>query len=369
MTAITSDFSTSTFDTDFYVSRLNALIDATYDASRPIDHAVFMDYAARLSIANIEHGEGGPFGALLVRYAAGVGRDGNGIGKPEVIGIGTNHVLPNNDPSAHAEMSAIRDASKRMGYSELSDTVLFSSCACCPMCLSSINASGVESIIYANTPEQAENIGFSDKKQYDLMRQPLAQYTTDVTTLPQDQRAQLLEKLGDHDAVVLDSHYHVLAYGDYGSATENDPTKIPSITAVQNACLARAKKGDTNEAVFDLPEDTIVFTRHIPHPAGLIALDWARVGRIRGDNPHNPADDKLQKDPAKILYLEPSFEPMYVYNKSGERVIMQDPEITLKQPALPDSEREIPTRRTAATHIQELAHIAFEQWKELGLVY
>ena len=120
-----------------------------------------MNKYMRMAIAEarkgIRNGHGGPFGAVIVK-------DG------EVIGKGHNQVLKNNDPTAHAEIEAIRDACKNLNSYDLSDCELYTSCYPCPMCLSAIIWSNIKKVYYGNTQEDAEEIGFRDKFIYDFIK-------------------------------------------------------------------------------------------------------------------------------------------------------------------------------------------------------
>ena len=115
----------------------------------------FMEMAIRLSEDNIDTG-GGPFGAVIVR-------DG------EVIATGTNRVVPNNDPTAHAEVMAIRSACEKLGTFQLTGCTVYSSCAPCPMCLSALYCAGVKRICYGNTKDDAKAINFDDSFIYDQL--------------------------------------------------------------------------------------------------------------------------------------------------------------------------------------------------------
>lgn len=119
----------------------------------------FMDMAAKLSYDNIEEG-GGPFGAVIVK-------DG------EVLATGVNRVTLNNDPTAHAEVQAVRQACKKIGNFKLEGCVVYSSCQPCPMCLSALYWAGVKKIYFGNTKEDAAAIDFSDKFIYDELALPL----------------------------------------------------------------------------------------------------------------------------------------------------------------------------------------------------
>ncbi|MBP3643426.1 MAG: nucleoside deaminase [Alistipes sp.] len=113
----------------------------------------FMQLAIDLSIENVAQG-GGPFGAVIVR---------NG----EIIATGTNRVTENCDPTAHAEVSAIRAACAKLGDFKLSGCTIYSSCEPCPMCLSALYWAGVERIFYGNTKQDAKSINFDDSFIYD----------------------------------------------------------------------------------------------------------------------------------------------------------------------------------------------------------
>lgn len=117
------------------------------------EDAKFMQQAIDLSIENVANG-GGPFGAVIVR-------DG------EVIATGTNRVTANCDPTAHAEVSAIRAACTKLGDFKLSGCTIYSSCEPCPMCLSALYWAGVERIFYGNTKQDAKEIDFDDSFIYD----------------------------------------------------------------------------------------------------------------------------------------------------------------------------------------------------------
>lgn len=116
----------------------------------------FMRRAIDLSIENIDMG-GGPFGAVIVR---------NG----KLIASGTNRVVPNNDPTAHAEVVAIRNACRELETFDLSGCTVYTSCEPCPMCLSALYWAGVERICYANTKRDAAAISFDDSYIYDQLR-------------------------------------------------------------------------------------------------------------------------------------------------------------------------------------------------------
>ena len=120
----------------------------------------FMQMAIDISIDNVANG-GGPFGAVIAR-------DG------EVIATGTNRVTANNDPTAHAEVSAIRTACAKEQCFKLEGCTCYTSCEPCPMCLSALYWAGVERIVYGNTKDDAKTINFDDSFIYDEIAKPYA---------------------------------------------------------------------------------------------------------------------------------------------------------------------------------------------------
>jgi guanine deaminase len=109
----------------------------------------FMQHAIALSRRGMENGDGGPFGAVVVRG-------------DEIVGEGWNQVLTDTDPTAHAEVVAIRDACKKLGTFQLHDCEIYTSCEPCPMCLGAIYWARPLRVYYANTKEDAAAINFDD---------------------------------------------------------------------------------------------------------------------------------------------------------------------------------------------------------------
>lgn len=109
----------------------------------------FLKRAAEVSLNNINSGNGGPFGALVVK---------NG----EIISESGNMVTSSNDPTAHAEVMAIRLACKKLNTFQLTGCVIFTSCEPCPMCLGAIYWARPDAVYYANTRTDAASIGFDD---------------------------------------------------------------------------------------------------------------------------------------------------------------------------------------------------------------
>ena len=116
----------------------------------------YMDVAIDLSDDNFEKNYGGPFGACIVK-------DG------KIIGKGINRVIKDNDPTAHAEIVAIRNACKHIKSHDLSRCELYTSCYPCPMCLSAIIWANIKTIYYANNKEDAAEIGFRDELIYNYL--------------------------------------------------------------------------------------------------------------------------------------------------------------------------------------------------------
>lgn len=113
-----------------------------------------MNEAIALSGTGMEQGEGGPFGCVIVK-------------DDQIIGRGNNKVLSTNDPTAHAEIIAIREACKNLNSFQLEDCEVYTSCEPCPMCLGAIYWARPKVIYYANTRTDAANIGFNDSMIYD----------------------------------------------------------------------------------------------------------------------------------------------------------------------------------------------------------
>jgi tRNA(Arg) A34 adenosine deaminase TadA len=119
----------------------------------------FMARAIQLSINSVHSGRGGPFGAVIVRHA-------------EIVAEAVNQVTSSNDPTAHAEILAIRQACARLGVFELKDCELYTSCEPCPMCLGAIYWARLARIYYANTAADAAWIGFDDSFIYRELQLP-----------------------------------------------------------------------------------------------------------------------------------------------------------------------------------------------------
>jgi len=117
----------------------------------------YMKIAKELADNNLITNNGGPFGACVVK-------DG------KIIGKGYNNVLASNDPTAHAEVMAIREACKNINSYDLSGCELYTTCYPCPMCLSAIIWANINKVYYGNTKEDASMIGFRDDIIYDFIK-------------------------------------------------------------------------------------------------------------------------------------------------------------------------------------------------------
>ena len=118
----------------------------------------FMKIAMENAQKGIRNNEGGPFGAVIVDA------------KGNIVGRGNNRVLADNDPTAHAEVMAIRDACHNLNTYDLTGCTLYTSCEPCPMCLSAIIWANIKKVDYGCTKDDAADIGFRDSMIYDFIR-------------------------------------------------------------------------------------------------------------------------------------------------------------------------------------------------------
>mgnify|MGYP006362995359 FL=1 len=114
----------------------------------------FMQEAIALSQKGVQNDEGGPFGCIIVK-------------DDKIVGRGNNKVTSTNDPTAHAEVVAIRDTCKNLGTFQLDECEVYTSCEPCPMCLGAIYWARPKVIYYANNRQDAAEIGFDDSMIYD----------------------------------------------------------------------------------------------------------------------------------------------------------------------------------------------------------
>ena len=140
-------------------------------------HNQFMQMAIDLAEKNVLESIGGPFGAVVVK-------DG------KVIAKSGNLVTVTNDPTAHAEVSAIRLACTEFNNFDLTGCVIYTSCEPCPMCLSAIYWSRIHTIYYANTKNDAANIGFDDQFIYEELEKPMAERSLPLVQLMRNEAQQ-----------------------------------------------------------------------------------------------------------------------------------------------------------------------------------
>ncbi|WP_316841610.1 nucleoside deaminase [Pedobacter gandavensis] len=140
-------------------------------------HEKFMRLAIGLSEKNVTEQLGGPFGAVVVK-------DG------KVIAKSGNRVTSTNDPTAHAEVSAIRIACKKLKTFDLSGCVIYTSCEPCPMCLSAVYWARITTIYYANTKVDAANIGFDDQFIYEELEKPMIERSLPIQQMLRDEAIQ-----------------------------------------------------------------------------------------------------------------------------------------------------------------------------------
>ena len=136
----------------------------------------FMRQAITLAVKNVASGHGGPFGAVIVR-------DG------KVIATGVNLVTATNDPTAHAEVVAIRNACRELGEFSLLECTMYTSCEPCPMCLAAIHWARMERIFFSGTAADAAAAGFDDAFLYEEIRKSVGE-----RTVPEE---QMLAELGN----------------------------------------------------------------------------------------------------------------------------------------------------------------------------
>ncbi|WP_316822376.1 nucleoside deaminase [Pedobacter gandavensis] len=153
------------------------------------EHEKFMRIAINLSERNVTNQLGGPFGAVVVKEGKIIAKSGN-------------KVTRTNDPTAHAEVSAIRIACKKLNTFDLSGCVIYTSCEPCPMCLSAVYWSRINAIYYANTKVDAANIGFDDQFIYEELKKPMNKRSLPLKQLLRDEAIQTF-KLWEQSAMKI----------------------------------------------------------------------------------------------------------------------------------------------------------------------
>lgn len=134
----------------------------------------FMMRAIEISIENVRSGRGGPFGAVIVKDGA-------------IVAEGTNRVTATNDPTAHAEMVAIRAACQKLGTFDLKGCEMYVSCEPCPMCLGAIYWARIERVYFAGLAADASDAGFDDSFIYGELARPRNERKIPMVPLMRDQ--------------------------------------------------------------------------------------------------------------------------------------------------------------------------------------
>ncbi|GAB4314088.1 MAG: guanine deaminase [Bacteroidales bacterium] len=151
----------------------------------------FIREAIDLSARNLNHKEGGPFGAVVVKEG-------------KIIGKGWNTVVRDNDPTAHAEVNAIRDACKTLNSFQLDGCTLYTSCEPCPMCLGAIYWARPEKVVFAASRKDAENAGFDDSFIYNEIPLPPEKRKIKFIQLSENEAKAVFDKWNKLDKKV---HY------------------------------------------------------------------------------------------------------------------------------------------------------------------
>ena len=141
----------------------------------------FMQEAIALSQYGVRNNEGGPFGCLIVKGE-------------QIVGRGNNRVTSTNDPTAHAEVVAIRDACKNLNTFQLDDCEVYTSCEPCPMCLGAIYWARAKVIYFANTREDAADIGFDDSMIYEEMKCDIKERKIPIIKLGRENALKVFEE-------------------------------------------------------------------------------------------------------------------------------------------------------------------------------
>ncbi len=145
------------------------------------DKEQFMEMAIKMAENNIEDQKGGPFGALVVK---------DGV----VVGRGSNHVTSDNDPTAHAEVVAIRDACSNLNTFNLEGCEIYASCEPCPMCLGAIYWARLGKLYYAGTKDDAANANFDDSFIYKEFELPKEERSIPSSQLMRNKAVEVFEK-------------------------------------------------------------------------------------------------------------------------------------------------------------------------------
>ncbi|MCJ7688480.1 MAG: nucleoside deaminase [Clostridiaceae bacterium] len=141
----------------------------------------FMKIAIEEALSGMKNNDGGPFGAVIVK-------DG------EIISSAHNEVVKTNDPTAHAEVTALRKASKILGRFDLSDCEIYSSCEPCPMCFAAIHWAKIKKLYYGSTRQDAANIDFDDQYIYDVINGTATELQVEVVQVDRQESLEPFKK-------------------------------------------------------------------------------------------------------------------------------------------------------------------------------
>ncbi len=139
-----------------------------------------MSRAISLAQNGMDSNAGGPFGAIVVRYG-------------EIIGEGSNRVTSTNDPTAHAEITAIREACQKLGSFQLENCTIYTSCEPCPMCLGAIYWARPERVVFACTREDAAKIGFDDQFIYEEIEKKIDEREMKIVNFMREEALKVFE--------------------------------------------------------------------------------------------------------------------------------------------------------------------------------
>lgn len=141
----------------------------------------FMKEAIRLSEQGMMNNQGGPFGCVIVK-------------DNEIVGRGCNSVTSTNDPTAHAEVMAIRDACKNLQTFQLCECEIYTSCEPCPMCMGAIYWARPKKVYYANSRQDAADIGFDDSMIYEELKCDPSKRKIPITAICRNEAFEIFEK-------------------------------------------------------------------------------------------------------------------------------------------------------------------------------
>ena len=140
----------------------------------------FMQEAINMGLKGMRSNQGGPFGCVIVK-------------DDKIVGRGHNQVVGTNDPTAHAEITAIRDACKNLNDFQLDGCEVYTTCEPCPMCLGALYWARPKVIYYGNTRLDAADIGFDDSMIYDEITKPLQERLIPIQAVGRDQAMEMFK--------------------------------------------------------------------------------------------------------------------------------------------------------------------------------